>query len=102
MRIVYLALALAWMPSPSFATCSCGCVGGEAVSRCERPTDVAPLCMNLCVPKVAPESVRLPGTPPRAPDPILLEEKANELLDQGLIPPGYRDPVQPGATAPQR
>ena len=61
MRIVFLALSLAAIPSPSLAACQCACVEGTSVARCSQATDVAPICQNLCLPSVQLPSVDVPG-----------------------------------------
>lgn len=91
MRTVILAISIAIAPVPALAMCSCACVGGEAVARCDRPSEIAPICQKLCLPTVAAPSmtgpsVALPGAPTRRPDPVMIEEQRDELRSQGITP----------------
>ena len=90
MRTALLALAISIAPFPALAICNCVCAGGTAVARCERPTDVEPICQVLCAPKVDAPSIALPGAPRRPPDEVMIEERNEDLRSNGLLPPDPR------------
>ena len=90
MRTVILALAISVAPFPALAICSCVCAGGIPVARCERPTDVEPICQLLCGPTVGAPSIVLPGAPRRPPDDVMIEERNEDLRSNGLLPPDPR------------
>lgn len=85
MRIILVALTLVLMPGPSFAACACRCVEGVSEGRCSSPTEMPPICQNLCLP-----SLELPGAPSRGPDLGAIETEEAEDASRGLIPKDYR------------
>lgn len=61
-----LGLALAAMPSLASAACFCGCSGGQAMSVCSSPLDLAVPCQRICplplTGGIASQPIVLPGT----------------------------------------
>lgn len=64
--VAALGLALAAIPSLASAACFCGCSGGQAMSVCSSPLDLAVPCQRVCplplTGRIATQPIVLPGT----------------------------------------
>ncbi|GJE28577.1 hypothetical protein [Methylobacterium organophilum] len=57
MRTVLLVGALLLVPGAASAACQCVCAAGKSRAACSLPTDVEPICMQICPEKIGSDSV---------------------------------------------
>ena len=48
MRALMVGFALLIDPTAGYATCACVCLGGQSRPVCSLPTDVEPICQQIC------------------------------------------------------
>lgn len=113
MRRIVLAGVLMLASTAADSACRCACVGGRAVAACSSPSEIEPICSQICPEGLTPGALVEPLVPAgaiRQPGPALSDEELGRRGAEASSPLGGSnfDPKQGlalpsvGGTEPQQ